>query len=207
MLVKKLHILVLTLLSQLTIQLSVSANEAKVLYQTCAACHGAQGEGKPALASPALAGQYDWYTHRQLENFKNNLRGFDEKDSHGQQMRAVVSQLDFDKDVSRLAKFIAEMPAAKMSETVSGDLMNGSRYYQAKCGACHGGKAEGNIAFKAPKLSNQDPSYLIRQMRNFVSGARGSHADDKLGRQMAMMAKTVNEKELNDIIFFISQQP
>lgn len=201
------YLFVAAYLGLLLIQPSAHAIESKTLYQTCAACHGAQGEGNPELAAPALAGQFEWYTQHQLENFKNTIRGYAPQDSHGQQMRALTTSLDFDKEVPQLVKYIEDMSAPKIITKNTGDMMNGSRYYQAKCGACHGGKAEGNASFKAPKLANQHPSYLFRQMKNFVSGARGSQGGDKLGKQMAMMARTVNEKELKDIIYFISQQP
>ena len=43
-------------------------------YMVCAACHGANGEGNQALNAPRIAGQFDWYTHRQLMNWKNGVR-------------------------------------------------------------------------------------------------------------------------------------
>jgi cytochrome c oxidase subunit 2 len=41
-------------------------------------------------------------------------------------------------------------------------------------------------------------------MNNFVQGIRGTHKEDKYGRQMAMMAKTTSGTELQDIIAYIS---
>jgi cytochrome c553 len=35
---------------------------------------------------------------------------------------------------------------------------------------------------------------------------RGVHEDSKYGQQMAMMAKTVSEDELNDIAAFLNEQ-
>jgi len=49
-------------------------------------------------------------------------------------------------------------------------------------------------------------NYLATQMNNFQQGLRGTVKQDKYGRQMAMMAKTVSAKELDDILFFISAQ-
>lgn len=182
-----------------------SANEAEKLYQTCVACHGQKGEGNTALKSPAIAGMQAWYIERQLAHFISGIRGSHPTDAQGQQMRAMVSQLN-DKDVSALAAYVSNLSGEAAPEKVAGDLKNGSRYYQAKCGACHGGKAEGNESFKAPKLAGLQNTYLKRQMSNFVSGIRGKHPDDKLGKQMAMMAKVVSEKELNDILYYIAQQ-
>ena len=39
-------------------------------YMVCASCHGMNGEGNQALNSPRIAGQFDWYTHRQLDELE-----------------------------------------------------------------------------------------------------------------------------------------
>jgi len=44
------------------------AAAGKTAYATCAACHGANGEGNQALNAPKLSGQHDWYLARQLQN-------------------------------------------------------------------------------------------------------------------------------------------
>jgi len=41
------------------------------LYATCAACHGADGEGIWTTRAPRLAGASDWYLVTQLQNFKS----------------------------------------------------------------------------------------------------------------------------------------
>lgn len=182
------------------------ANEAPQTYSQCVVCHGDTGQGNAQLKSPALAGLSAEYITRQLIHFSSGVRGSHDKDALGQQMVAISKLLDLNKDVPALSAYIESLRAKEGSQETSGDLMNGSRYFQGKCGACHGGKAEGNPAFKAPKLAGQNIDYLRRQMNNFVSGVRGAHSKDKLGRQMAMMAKTTSGKELEDILHYISQQ-
>ncbi|MCJ8295047.1 MAG: cytochrome c [Colwellia sp.] len=186
--------------------LSASATEAAATYQQCIACHGEQGQGNRQLKAPVLAGQSAKYLTRQLVNFKVGLRGSHEKDTLGKQMQVLSKQLVTNKDVTSVTAYLSKLPAVKISQISSGDLKNGSRYYQGKCGACHGGQAQGNPAFNAPKLSGQHSDYLKRQMLNFSTGIRGTHSDDKLGRQMAMMAKTTSGKELDDILHFIAMQ-
>lgn len=183
-----------------------NSNEMPQAYSQCVACHGDKAQGNAQLKSPALAGLSAEYITRQLQNFSTGVRGSHEKDMLGQQMLAISKSLDMNKDVPALAAYLESLPAANEAPDTSGDLMNGSRYYQGKCGACHSGKAEGNPSFKAPRLAGQNIDYLRRQMQNFVDGVRGTHADDKLGRQMAMMAKTTSGKELEDILHYISQQ-
>jgi cytochrome c oxidase subunit 2 len=177
----------------------------KLLYQQCAACHGQQGEGNEELNAPALAGQFDWYLTRQVNNFANEIRGAHEKDVFGKQMLAMAKQLDKE-EVKHLSTYIQSMEITKTTFNESGNMHNGSRYYQGKCGACHGGTAQGNKSLNAPKLAGLSKSYLERQMANFSDGIRGTNEEDKLGRQMAMMAKTTSGQELNDIIFYILSQ-
>jgi len=55
-------------------------------YVTCGTCHGKQGQGKRGLNAPKLAGQHDWYIKRQLQNFKQGIRGRHKKDLYGVQM-------------------------------------------------------------------------------------------------------------------------
>jgi len=183
-----------------------SNEKGKALYQQCAACHGHNGEGNEALNTPALAGQFDWYLTRQISNFAKDIRGAHEKDVFGMQMLAMAKQLDPVKDVPHLSAYIQSLPVVKTQFTESGNMPNGSRYYQGKCGACHGGTAQGNKSLHAPRLTGLSKAYLQRQMSNFSSGIRGTKTEDKLGRQMAMMAKTTSGQELNDIIFYILSQ-
>ena len=187
-------------------KLNESNNKGKALYQQCSACHGQNGEGNEALKSPALAGQFDWYLTKQISNFAKDIRGAHEKDVFGMQMLAMAKQLDQEKDVPQLVAYIQSLPVVKTQFTESGNMANGSRYYQGKCGACHGGTAQGNKSLNAPKLTGLSENYLQRQMSNFSNGIRGTKTEDKLGRQMAMMAKTTSGQELNDIIFYILSQ-
>ena len=88
-----------------------------------------------------------------------------------------------------------------------GNLHNGNNLYHGKCGACHGGAAEGNPALKAPRLAGLDAAYIKRQFAHFRDGVRGTDPQDVPGRQMAMMAKTLpTERDLDDVIAFIHQQ-
>jgi cytochrome c oxidase subunit 2 len=69
------------------------AERGKTLYATCGACHGANGEGLEALNAPKLAGQEEWYVIRQLENFKNGVRGNNPRDTYGMQMAPMAQTL------------------------------------------------------------------------------------------------------------------
>lgn len=85
------------------------AENGKKLYATCAACHGASGEGMEALNSPPLAGLADWYIERQLLAYKNGIRGTDPKDSFGLQMRPMAMTLADEQAVRDVSAYIATL--------------------------------------------------------------------------------------------------
>jgi cytochrome c553 len=178
----------------------------KTLYGTCAACHGASGEGNEALNAPGLAGQSESYLARQLWDFKDGRRGKEPGDKTGAQMLPMAATLVDGKAVADVAAFIASMPATQPVVTVEGDTVNGQKLFTSKCGACHGGQGWGNEALFTPRLTVIGDWYLVRQVSKFQEDMRGVHEDSKYGKQMAMMAKNVSKEELKDIAAFLNEQ-
>jgi cytochrome c oxidase subunit 2 len=177
------------------------------LYAPCVACHGLKGEGNPALNAPAIAGQEAAYLDRQLRDFRSGRRGAHKSDASGAQMRALAKTLGDDAAVAKVASYVASLPKTVTATPARGDLHKGNNLYQGKCGACHGGMAEGNPALKAPRLAGLDAAYIKRQFAHFRDGVRGTDPQDVPGRQMAMMARTLPiERDLDDVIAFIHQQ-
>ena len=120
-------------------------------------------------------------------------------------MRAAsAAMLRNDADLTAVAKYVASLPRTAVKPAAGFDARNGNNLYQGKCGACHGGRAEGNESLAAPRLAGLDTVYLQRQLRNFREGARGAHRHDKYGRQMSMMAPMVaNERDITDVVGYI----
>ncbi len=199
------HFLLLVLLIP-AIGLSADVTAGEALYIPCIACHGADGEGNVALASPAIAGQSEEYLARQLQNFKSGLRGANPEDTGGAQMRPMAATLADDAAVANVVAYIASLGAPPApAATVSGDPKNGAKLYVSRCGACHAGNGLGNDALFAPRLTTLRDSYIVQQVKKFRSGARGAHPDDKYGKQMAVMAKIVTDPELDDIVAFLNE--
>ena len=186
--------------------LASNLDSGKALYDTCVACHGANGEGNAELLAPGLAGQSESYLTRQIWDFKNRRRGAAPDDTAGAQMLAMADTLKDGSAVTNVATYLASLPANEPPATISGNVENGQKQFTSKCGACHGGQGWGNEALFTPKLTVIGDSYIIRQVENFQNGVRGVHQDAKYGKQMAMMAKVVSEQELNDIVAFLNEQ-
>lgn len=87
-----------------TVSGDVGAGQAG--YAVCAACHGQKGEGNEQLGGPRLAGQDDWYLVRQINNYNKGLRGYDPKDTYGNQMRPMAAMLNTEKAVNDVVAYI-----------------------------------------------------------------------------------------------------
>ena len=86
-----------------------NADRGETLYLTCAACHGAAGEGSEALRSPALAGLNDWYLATQLRSFRDGSRGSHVEDTWGVQMRAASRVLPDDAAIADVVAYVASL--------------------------------------------------------------------------------------------------
>lgn len=80
----------------------------------CSQCHGLTGQGlkqpfEKGSGAPRLAGQHDWYLIRQLQNFKNGVRG-DPKDKFAMEMRVRAKiGISGDKDIKDLAAYLSNI--------------------------------------------------------------------------------------------------
>ncbi len=181
---------------------NAAAGEAS--FQICKTCHGPNGQGQQALNAPSLAGQFDWYVERQLQNFKAGIRGAHAKDIYGSQMRPMALTLADDNAVKNVVAYIKTLPAAKAPTTLGGDAAKGQPLYTV-CAVCHGQKAEGLLALNSPRLDIQHDWYLLRQLQNFKAGIRGKHPKDIYGMQMSPMAMTLADDEaMKNIIAYIN---
>ncbi|MDP5030812.1 MAG: c-type cytochrome [Paraglaciecola sp.] len=89
--------------------LTADSSAGKALYQSCAACHGAQGEGNKAIGAPSLTGLNDWYLVTQLNHFRLNVRGAQSADTYGQQMKAASVMVTSEQDAANLAAYITQL--------------------------------------------------------------------------------------------------
>ncbi|HEY9224584.1 MAG TPA: c-type cytochrome [Variovorax sp.] len=79
------------------------------------------------------------------------------------------------------------------------DLVKGEAAYTAKaCASCH--NADGNSAIAAnPKLAQQHPEYILKQLQEFKSGKRKNAV-------MQGMAATLSAEEMRDVAWFVGSK-
>lgn len=83
-----------------------NADKGRARWATCAACHGAEGQGIAATNGPRLQGMNDWYMATQLKNFREGVRGAHAQDIYGGQMGLVSEMLRDDAAVGDMLAYI-----------------------------------------------------------------------------------------------------
>jgi cytochrome c oxidase subunit 2 len=190
--------------AQRSAEVAGDAAAGKPLYAVCAACHGAQAEGNPALNAPKLSGQGDWYLKRQLQLFKSGARGSHEKDTFGKMMAPMAATLVDNAAINNVAAYIKTLPDNPAAATVNGNAKNGHDPY-VNCAACHGPDGRGIQATNAPRLKGMSDWYLVTQLNNFRQGIRGAHPKDIYGAQMALIANMLNNDQATaDVVAYIN---
>jgi cytochrome c oxidase subunit 2 len=178
--------------------------QGQALYALCGTCHGQSGEGMLAMNGPKIAGQEAWYLRRQLNYFKDGIRGAHPEDTFGQQMAPMAQTLASDQAMENVIAYIGTLPDTPAETTIAGDVDRGARTYVV-CGACHGYQGEGIKAIQAPRQAGMSDWYLATQLRNFKNGIRGSHALDLHGPQMVQMAAILSDDQaINNVIAYIN---
>ena len=93
----------------------------------------------------------------------------------------------------------APMPAAAPAPQVTKpDLVRGEASFTAVCASCHG--ADGNSGTPVnPKLSQQHPEYLVKQLQEFKSGKRKNAV-------MAVFATALSEDDMKNIAYWAASK-
>lgn len=152
----------------------IAANGTGRGAPACSACHGAQGEGRPDLAQPRLAGLDSAYLIEQLNAFAAGSRD-------NETMAPIAKALTPD-ERQAVAKFYAGLVTPKIEEPLKADdkiVAAGaglaSRGDWSKglpgCGQCHGAAGQG-VGKTFPRLAGQSAEYIMRQLKAWKDGKR-----------------------------------
>jgi len=92
------------------------------------------------------------------------------------------------------------LPAFAAGETpAKPDLVKGQASFEAVCAACHGADGNSTIVVN-PKLAQQHPEYLLKQLHDFKDDKRA----DPVMKGFAMM---LSEEEMTNITAWLAKQP
>lgn len=203
---QKTRVLIVVIAALLSGTVATAAEKSQIIYERlCAQCHAQNGGGNPSIAAPAIAGMQDWYVERQLQHFREGIRGTHPLDVAGTRMAPMARFLRTQEDLSAVAKYVAALKPVKQKRTVvDGSVVRGEKQFQV-CAACHGAGAEGMQATNAPKLAGLNDWYLLTQLKNFKHGARGGDPTrDPIAAAMVANATLLDDQAMLDLVTYIN---
>lgn len=169
-------------------------DEGLAPYEICALCHSLDGNS-PMAKFPKLAGQPPLYIEKQVKDFLTQKRTND-----GGQMSAIVTEID-PATIGEIADWFAAQQAPPPAEDVAGNKQAGKALFaKYNCQTCHRGV--GQQAPHIPYLKAQHEAYLVKQMRDYKSGAR---AND-LGKLMQNLMARIQDDEIKDIAAYLASE-
>ena len=177
------------------------------LYGSCAACHGAAGEGNSTVSAPRIAGMPQWYVESQLKRFQGGQRGEHPDDVEGLRMRAMSRQMVTDAEIAAVAKHVAELAPVTNPPTRTGTNPAAGQALFAICATCHGANGEGSQAVNAPPLAGLDDWYVELQLQKFQAGIRGAAPGDTIGPIMRAMSTTIQPEAIHDLAAYVHGLP
>jgi cytochrome c553 len=153
------------------LRIEPDAAHGQRLFDTCAACHGANGAGATDGTIPSIAGQHFRVVAGELVDFRHDRR-WDER----MQNFTDKHHLEGARDVADVAYYISRMPPVRVNRehAPSGRLIEDS--YARRCASCHGAKAEGDNLKRVPRLAGQHREYLLAQFHYIAEGRRPNSA-------------------------------
>lgn len=201
--------IVLILASTLAQAATSDPGKGKIHFAICQGCHGAEGQGNQGSGPPSLSGQHGWYLIRQLQNFRDGIRGTHDDDAYGQLMASMAKTLPDEPAVKDVTAYIATLAPVLSSPTETTGNVDKGRTIFSSCQTCHGEKGEGSEVLGGPRLTGQHDWYLIRQLKNFKAGVRGVHEKDTYGQTMSSMAYALlpDDQAGKDVVAFIKTLP
>ena len=82
-------------------------------------------------------------------------------------------------------------------------LSLGREIWGGRCVACHGTDGLGNQDLHSPPIVQLDDWYLLNQLRNFKSGARGAAPGDTWGMTMRVNSLVLTDQAMQDVIAYV----
>ena len=96
------------------------------------------------------------------------------------------------------AAILATLSLSAQAQAAKPDLGKGSTLYGQVCVACHA--ADGNSTIAAnPKLAQQHPEYIVKQLLEFKSGKRANAV-------MSGFAASLSEDDMRNVAYWLASQ-
>jgi cbb3-type cytochrome c oxidase subunit III len=111
---------------------------------------------------------------------------------------AVIAATSFSAFASTANPESASVAVPTPAPAAKPDLAKGEAIFGTQCASCHG--ADGNSGTPAyPKLAQQHPEYLVKQLQEYKSGKRANAI-------MSGFASTLSEQDMKNIAFWVTSK-
>jgi cytochrome c553 len=160
--------------------------------QACAACHGADGNGNPAMPEvPALAGQTWRYLYVELRDFKEGRRS-------NPLMSPMVQPLSRD-DMIDIANYYASLPLKPQDFKVDDNKakLGKAKADETLCTMCHLGGFLGQN--EIPRVAGQNYPYIVAQLKAFKEKTRTNDAGN-----MTSVARTLSDQDIENLGHYLA---
>ncbi len=170
----------------------------------CAACHGIDGNSiNPEW--PSLAGQGEPYLITQMHRFKS-----------GERSNALMSPqaaMLSDQEIEDLAAYYAaQAPKIGVAKAPQKTLELGELIYRGgilernlpACITCHGPNGAGNAPAQFPRLSGQQATYMMMQLRMFRESYEPHKSHARQNPMMTAIAAQMTDEEIEAVSLYIS---
>lgn len=158
--------------------------------EACVACHGPNGNSADPQF-PILAGQTARYTYLQLKDFKEGRRT-------EPRMEPFIAGLSREDMFDLAAFFAAQKPRANAFKADPARVAHGkAKADEVLCTMCHLGGFMGQN--EIPRVAGQHYEYIVKQMKDFKTYRRTNDAGN-----MASVAKTLSERDIEDLAHYLS---
>lgn len=168
------------------------------LFETCAACHGADGWGASDGSVPAIAGQSASVLIKQIVEFRYDAR-------HSIRMQHFTDRhhLANPQDLADVAAYIESLPPRQPPpQSRNPQAAQGASLYENFCSRCHGQSAEGNQQARIPRLAAQHVEYLEDQLHDAAEGRRPS-----MGLDHARLLSKLTRSEIDALAAYLAATP
>lgn len=178
------------------LKLKPNHEHGRKLYDTCAACHQADGGGVADGNIPSIAGQHYEVILKELADFRDTER-------IDMRMEAFASRhhLEGPQDLADVAAYISSLPRRWTKQYGPGsDTAIGLQAYGRACASCHGQAGQGDNDLRIPRLAGQHYGYLVKQLDSMIGGSRFNVSWDH-----SKLIESLGDKEITGVADALSR--
>ncbi len=167
----------------------------RVVKQSCAHCHGADGIATTIKGIPNLAGQRAPYLLTEMQAYKAGARS-------DKSMDGAVKFLSDDALFAAAAYYASLDPAPPSAAKIAAkaDALSAGKAAATGCAGCHGDNGISKTS-GVPSLIGLDPAYLVAAMTAYKGGQRKDE-------MMQSLVGALSDREMKNIaLFYALQKP